>query len=97
MIEFGAITSKTIRVPYTTEVNGYKVSGQVTYNKENKMTDAFGNIRGNNDNGVCSFNTYSSGEDMRVNINDCTPAMMSEVSEVVREVLAALSNTHPVE
>ena len=35
MIVFGAISSKTIRAPYNIEVDGYKVSGYATYNKDN--------------------------------------------------------------
>ena len=97
MLEFGAITSKTIRAPYTTEVDGYKVAGTATYNKENRLAEAYGTITMADGKNVGSFNIYSSGESKRVNINDCPTDRMNDAAEVAQSVLAALSATYPTE
>ena len=45
MVQFGEIVRKDIRVSYTADVDGgYKVVGHASYDKENKMTDAYGEI-----------------------------------------------------
>lgn len=97
MIEFGAITSKTIRAPYNIEVDGYKVSGYATYNKENKLTDASGYIKTAEGQIVGSFNIYGTGEDKRINLNDCTPEKMNDAVEVAKSVIESLSATYPRE
>ena len=97
MLVFGTITSKTIRAPYTTEVDGFKVAGSATYNKENRLTDAYGAITMADGKNVGSFNIYGDGESMRININDCPADRMNDAAEVAQSVLAALSATYPQE
>jgi hypothetical protein len=97
MIVFGAITSKTIRAPYSIEVDGYMVSGYATYDKENKLTDASGFIKTAEGQMVGSFNIYGAGEDKRINLNDCNPERMNDAVEVARNVIESLSATYPRE
>lgn len=97
-IEFGEIISKTITVPYNSiEVDGYKVSGYATYNKDNRLTDARGDVKTAEDVHIGSFNVYGIGEDRRINLNDCTADKMNDVAMVSDETIASLSATYPRE
>lgn len=98
MIVFGEITSKSLRINYTKEdIEGYKVVGSVNYNKENKFTDANGDIRDAEDKHIANFNVYGEGEYARVNLTDCLAGMMSEAVEVAEATLADLAATYPEE
>lgn len=95
MINFGEITSKTIRVPYTkNDIENYVVTGSATYNKENRLTDASGSIR-ENDVNVANFNIYGEGENTRINLNDCLAGRMSDTVMLAEATLADLSITYP--
>ena len=98
MIVFGEITSKSLRVNYTKDdMEGYKVVGSVNYNKENKLTDANGEIRDMEEKRIANFNVYGEGEYARVNLTDCLAGMMSEAVEVAEATLADLAATYPEE
>lgn len=98
MVVFGEITSKSLRVNYTKEdIEGYKVVGNANYNKENKLTDANGDIRDAEDKHIANFNVYGEGEYARVNLTDCLAGMMSEAVEVAEATLADLASNHPEE
>lgn len=98
MVTFGKITEKTIRVNYTKDDReGYKVVGTATYNKENKLTDASGDIRTTEDTHVADFNVYGSGDEVRVNLTNCIAGKMSEAVEVAEATLADLTGTYPAE
>ena len=98
MIVFGEITSKSLRVNYTKDdIEGYKVVGRVNYNKENKLTDANGEIRDMEEKRIANFNVYGEGEYARVNLTDCLAGMMSEAVEVAEATLADLAATYPEE
>ena len=98
MVTFGEITSKNLRVNYTKEdMEGYKVVGSANYNKENKLTDAIGDIRDAEDKHIANFNVYGEGEYARVNLTDCLAGMMSEAVEVAEATLADLAATYPEE
>ena len=97
MIVFGEISSKTIRAPYNIEVDGYKVSGYATYNKDNRLTDASGDVKTAEDVHIGSFNVYGIAEDRRINLNDCAADKMNDVAIVARNVIESLSATYPRE
>ena len=97
MIVFGTITSKTVRAPYEIEVYGYKVSGFATYNKENRLTDASGDVRNAEGEHIGSFNVYGIGLEQRINLNDCAAEKMNDVAMVARDVIESLSATYPRE
>lgn len=98
MVTFGTICEKIIRAPYTKDdMEGYKVTGYATYNKENKLTDASGDIRTIEDVHVANFNIYGSGEYTRVNLTDCIAGKMSEAVTVADATLADLASTYPTE
>lgn len=95
MINFGEITNKTIRVPYTkNDIENYVVTGYATYNKENRLTDASGSIR-ENDVTVANFNVYGEGESARINLNDCLAGRMTDAVMIAEATLADLGSTHP--
>lgn len=98
MVVFGEITSKSLRVNYTKEdIEGYKVVGNANYNKEQKLTDANGDIRDAEDKHIANFNVYGEGEYARVNLTDCLAGMMGEAVDVAEATLADLASSHPEE
>lgn len=98
MVNFGKITSKRVQVEYTkTDVEGYKVVGEATYNQDGKLTEAFGSIRDSENVPIAYFNSYGEGEYARINLTDCIPAMMEEATTIAQATLADLAVTHPEE
>lgn len=98
MVRFEEITQKNVRVNYVKDdMGGYKVVGSVNYNKENKLTDANGDIRDAEDKHVANFYVYGEGEYARVNLTDCLAGMMSEAVEVAEATLADLAASYPEE
>lgn len=96
MVKFGTITQKTIRVEYTKDdVQGYVVNGSATYNKDNKLSDANGDIRNAEGKHVANFNTFGEGENTRINLTDCLAGMMSEAVVAAEATLADLAQSHP--
>lgn len=96
MVKFGEITQKTIRVNYTKDdKEGFVVIGAATYNKENKLSDAHGEIRDAEGNRIANFNTYGEGENTRINLTDCLAGMMSQAVVVAEATLADLANSYP--
>lgn len=98
MVTFGEITMKNIRVSYTkSDIEGYKVAGSASYNKDNKLTDANGDIRDVENVRIANFNIYGEGEHTRVNLTDCLAGKMSEAVTIAEATLADLSSTYPQE
>lgn len=99
MVTFGEITDKTLRAPYTKEdYADFMVTGSATYNKENRLTDAYGDIRyAETNEHVANFNIYGQGENTRVNLTDCIAGKMSEAVEVAEATLADLASSYPTE
>lgn len=98
MVIFGTITTKTVRVAYTKEdLDGYKVSGSATYNKEDNLTDANGEIRNAENENVANFNSYGTGENARINLTDCIAGKMGEAVAVAEATLADLASQYPEE
>lgn len=92
MLTFGEIKEKTVRVAYTDEIDGYKVDGTATYNKEQKLTRATGTILMGEEL-VANFNTSGT----KVNILDCNTDMMSVVASMADAVIKALDGVYPQE
>lgn len=98
MVTFGEITSKTLRVEYTkVDLEGYRVAGTASYNKGNKLTDAHGDIRDEEDKHIANFYIYGEGEYTRVNLTDCLAGMMNGAVEVAEATLADLAAQYPEE
>lgn len=98
MVTFGEITNKTLSVNYTKEdVAGYKVVGLATYNKDNELTNASGDIRDSEDRHIANFNTYGEGESERINLTDCVADKMAEAANVANATLADLAENYPQE
>lgn len=99
MVNYGTIERRDTRVNYTKDdLTGYKVIGMATYNKDNKLTDASGDIRdAENDTHIANFNIYGEGEYTRVNLTDCLAGRMSEAVEVAEATLSDLAGTYPQE
>lgn len=93
MVEFGEIIEKTIRVGYTmSDVNGCKVTGVATYNKEQKLTRVTGTIK-KDEQLVANFNTMGD----KINLLDCDSEMMNVAVEVADAALDELKNNYPNE
>lgn len=91
MVQFGEIVRKDIRVSYTADADGgYKVVGHASYDKDNKMTDAYGEIADAEGIIIARFSAYG-GEDMRTNLNDVVSGKMDAAVMVTEEVLADLA------
>lgn len=98
MVRFEEITEKTLRANYVKEdMEGYKVVGNATYNKEKKLNNAYGDIRDAEDKHIANFNIYGEGEFTRVNLTDCLAGMMSEAVGVAEATLKDLAGAYPQE
>ena len=86
------VTFGDIHVNYTkTDLDGFVVKGNASYNKENKLLDANGNITDVDVKNIGSFNIYGNEEDMRITLNG--PAKLTdEVNAVAKATLADLAN-----
>lgn len=96
MVTFGTITDKTVRAAFSkTDIEGFVVNGNAAYNKENKLTDAYGTISKDDNSQVCNFNVYGAGDNMRVNLSDCPADLMTTAVEIAQAALADLAGTYP--
>lgn len=99
MVTFTEITSKSVRATYEkTDIEGYKIFGSVSYDKESKITDADGEIREvATQKLLTNFNTYGTGDDARINLTNCLAGKMSEAVAIAEATLADLAATYPEE
>jgi hypothetical protein len=98
MVRFEEITEKTLRANYVKEdMEGYKVVGNATYNKEKKLTNAYGDIRDAEDKHIANFNAYGEGEAARISLTDCLAGYMSEAVGVAESTLKDLAGAYPQE
>lgn len=93
MVQFNEIVSKTLRASYTRDDGGYKVVGNASYDKNNKMIDAYGEIADDEGLLVARFSAYGADEKggMRTNLNDVDSSRMTAAVMVVEATLAELS------
>lgn len=90
MVQFGEIVRKDIRVSYTADADGgYKVVGHASYDKDNKMTDAYGEIADAEGIIIARFSAYG-GDEMRTNLNDVVSGKMGVAVAVTEAILAEL-------
>ena len=92
MVQFGEIVSKNLRVSYTGTEADYKVVGNASYDKNNKMIDAYGEMSDAEGVVIARFSAYGSTEqgDMRTNLNDVVAGRMTAAVMVTEAVLAEL-------
>lgn len=97
MITFGEIVEKTIRVKYEkNDIEGYSVEGYASYNKENKLNDAYGSVLSSDMMNSCDFNIYRNMcDNYRMNINNVNAGSGVEMNNIVESVLAELKATYP--
>ena len=94
MVTFGDITIKNLRVNYTKEDKvGYKVVGTASYNKDNQLTDASGDIRDSQTNEhIANFNIHAiMREERRISLTNCIEGRMNEAVAVAEATLADLA------
>lgn len=98
MLTFRPISSKTIKAPFDHEVNGYKIRGHATYNKDNRVSDVDGQVTTAEGRTLGSFYIYGCEDGgMRINFSDCHADKMNDLVEVANTTLEDLSNTYPKE
>lgn len=98
MVTYKETISKTLTVRFEkTDLEGVVVKGNATYNKDNRLTDANGDIRDVENVHIANFSMYGSGENARINLTDCQPSMMGRASEVAEATLADLAADYPRE
>ena len=91
MVQFREIVKKDIRVSYTADADGgYKVVGHASYDKDNKMTDAYGEITDAEGIIIARFSAYG-GDEMRTNLNDVVSGKMSVAVMITETVLTDLT------
>lgn len=99
MVNFTEITNKTVQVNYEkTDLEGYKVVGTASYNKDNEVLNADGEIREVSSNRhIANYNTYGTGADARINLTNCVANMMAKAVTIAEATLLDLSESNPEE
>lgn len=96
MVTYKEIISKTLTVGFEkTDLEGVVVKGNATYNKDNMLTDANGEICDAKNIHIANFSMHGYGENARINLMDCQPGMMGRASEVAEATLADLASGNP--
>ena len=97
MVTFKETISKTLVKAFEKmDVEGYKVVGNATYNKDNKLTDANGTIRDAEDKHIADFRAYGYGE-ARFDLTNCAPEYIGKAAEIAQATLADLTANYPQE
>lgn len=82
MIELGAIQSQSTTYSFTkNDFSDLEITGFVTFDKDNNITNANGNIS-KGTNRIADFNIWGN-IDLRFNINNCAEGMLIEASEAL--------------
>ena len=98
MVTYKETISKTLTVRFEkADLEGVVVKGNATYNKDNRLTDANGELRDAENVHIANFSMHSSGEKARIDLTDCQPGMMGRASEVAEATLADLASSYPEE
>ena len=96
MVTFGKITNKTLSVNYTKDdIPDRVVAGEATYDKDNKLSHATGEIRDGEGKHIANFNTYGEGEFARINLTDCVTSKMADAAGLAEAALADLAAQYP--
>lgn len=97
MVTFNETISRTLVKAFDKmDVEGYKVAGNATYNKENKLTDANGTIRDAQDKFIANFRLSNNAE-MKFDLTNCNPEYIGKAAEIAQETLADLTANYPQE
>lgn len=84
MTNLGEIIRRSTTYNFTkNDVEGFTVKGNVTFDKDNNITDVNGSVYDESNNHIANFNSYNFGENPRYNINDCKADLLQEVSSLV--------------
>lgn len=98
MVTYKETISKALTVRFEkADLEGVVVKGNATYNKDNRLTDANGEIRDVENVHIANFSMHDSGGNARINLTDCQPGMMGRASEVAEATLADLAADYPRE
>ena len=99
MVTFTEITNKTVQVNYEkVDIEGYVVRGSTTYDKNNKVISADGEIKAVDTNKhIANYNTYGTGADARINLTNCIADKMAVAVTIAEETLADLAISYPEE
>lgn len=98
MVTYKETISKALTVRFEkADLEGVVVKGNATYNKDNRLTDANGEIRDVENVHIANFSMHDSGGNARINLTDCQSGMMGRASEVAEATLADLASGYPKE
>lgn len=90
MVQFEEIIDKTVQVRFTKNTDGYTVEGTATYNKDNRLINANGNMTKPDKSYGGSFSASGSGDSMRLSINDIDSGDSTNVCPIVEATLGEL-------
>jgi hypothetical protein len=97
MVVFDTIVRKDITAPYTkTDFNDLVIKGHASYNKENKLTEAQGEVMDEKGQNLGNFNLYGSDEYARISFN-AAAREGDNVYAAAKATLADLVATYPQE
>lgn len=95
MVTFDTITKKDVTAPYTKEdYNDLVIKGTASYNKENKLTEANGEVKDAEGKNLGNFNLYGSDEYARISFN-ANAKEGDNVYAAAKATLADLVETYP--
>ena len=97
MVELGQVVSQTTTQEFKkTDIEGLIVKGRFTYNMDNKITSANGEIAyAENSERMASFNTYVVGDKLRTNMSDCEAGKLGIAGESSDATLTDLGAAYP--
>lgn len=97
MVTFKTITRKDVTAPYTKDdYENLVISGNASYNKENKLVDANGEVKNEEGRNLGNFNLYGSDENARISFN-ANAKEGDSVYAAAKATLADLVATYPEE
>jgi hypothetical protein len=97
MVTFETITKKDVSAPYIkNDYNELVIKGTASYNKENKLTEANGEVKDAEGKNLGNFNLYGSDEYARISFN-ASAKDGDAVYAAAKATLADLVETYPQE
>ena len=97
MVTFNETISRTLVKAFEkNDIEGYKVMGNATYNKDNKLTDANASINDMEGKRIADFRAYGYGE-ARFDLTNCNPEYIAQAAEIAQVTLADLTANYPQE
>lgn len=97
MVEFKEIISKSVSASFEIrDINeAYKVKGTASYNKDNVLENANGQISSETEMYICSFNIYKVGDNYKMNISDFEVGKGSEFNSIIESAISQLKDSYP--